>query len=140
MQDNNNHVHYDSQLINTMKFSVNQMVREGNYNINFYLAKWDNNYYVNTKGKQVISIAIWTMNKIVKPMITFIQVWLSQNVTSSQSKDAIVLSISSLQLGRQLLGKCKWTTSIFNSNLVNEWDCQTKCISRQDKFYYDCLK
>ena len=68
------------------------------------------------------------MNKNVKLMITFIQVQLSQNVTSSQSKDAIAMSISSFQLGRQLLGKCKWTTSIVNSNLVNEWGCQTKCI------------
>ena len=64
----------------------------------------------------------------MKPMITFIQVWLSQNVASSQSKGAIAISISSLKLGRQLLGKSKWTTSIVNSNLVNEWDCQTKRI------------
>ena len=71
---------------------------------------------------------IWTMNKTVKPMITFSQVWLSQNFISSQSKDAIAMSISSLQLGRQFLGKWKWTTSIVNSNLINEWDCQTKCI------------
>ena len=111
-----------------MKFSVNQMVREDHSNINFELAKWDNNYYVNTKGKQVISIATWTMNKTAKPMINFWEVWLSQNVTSSQSKDVIAMSISSLQLGRQLLGKCKWTKSIVNSNLVNEWDYQAKCI------------
>ena len=83
---------------------------------------------MNTKGKQVLSVPISTMNKTAKPMITFSQVWLSQNVTSSQSKYAMAMSISVLQLERQLLGKFKWTTSIFNSNLVNEWDCQTKCI------------
>ena len=66
------------------------------------------------------------MNKTVKPIVTFSQVWLSQNVSSSQSKGTIAMSISSLKLGRQLLGKCKWTTSIVNSNLVNEWDCQIK--------------
>ena len=65
MQANNNHVQYDSHLINTMKFPFNQMVREDHSNINFYLAKWDNNYYVNTKGKQVLSIAIGKMNKTV---------------------------------------------------------------------------
>ena len=111
----NSHVQYDSQLINTMKFPVNQMVREDHSNINLYLAKWDDNYYLNTKGKQVLSIPICTMNKIVKPMITFNQVWLSQNVTSRQSKDAIAMSISSLQLWRQLLGKCKWTTWVFST-------------------------
>ena len=58
---------------------------------------------------------------------------MTQNVTSSQSKDAIAMSISSLQIGRQLLGKCEWTTSIVNSNLVNEWDSQTKCIFQPRK-------
>ena len=76
----------------------------------------------------MLSIPIWTMNKNFKLMITFIQVQLSQNVTSNQSKYAIAMSISSFQLERQLLGKCKWNTSIINSNLVNEWDYQTKCI------------
>ena len=44
------------------------------------------------------------MNKTAKPMINFSQVWLSQNVTSSQSKYEIAMPISSLQLGRKLLG------------------------------------
>ena len=70
MQANNSHVQYDSQLINAMKFPLNQMVREDHSNINFYLAKRDNNYYVNTKCKHVLSIPIWTMNKTIKPMIT----------------------------------------------------------------------
>ena len=61
------------------------------------------------------------MNKTVKPMITFSQVWLSQNVTSNQSKDAIAMSISSLQLGSQLLGKFKWTTSQYCQFQLGQW-------------------
>ena len=68
------------------------------------------------------------MNKTVKPVITLIQVWLSQNVTSSQSKDAIYMSISSLQLGRQLLGKWKYKTNftmtVPNSNFQSSQECQ----------------
>ena len=68
------------------------------------------------------------MNKTVKPMINFSQVWLSQNVTSSESKDAIAISISSLQLGRQLLGNCKdkkiFTMTVPNSNFYSSQECQ----------------
>ena len=68
------------------------------------------------------------MNKTVKPMINFSQVWRSQNVTSSQSKDAIAMSISILQLGRQLLGKCKDKTDFImtvpNRRFQSSQECQ----------------